>query len=275
MNRQQQKKRSFETLERRSMMAGNVTAAVVAGNLTITGDDTANIVTLREIGSSGKWEISGYKTSINGSAPSVVTAPVTGNITIDLNGGADNLTVRSGNVPGHLYITMGDGNDTATLANLQIGTYLHFEGNDGNDTIAVHNVQVSDPTFAYFSSIDMQDGNDTAVINNFTDQDLELTMGSGNDHLAMTNCTFLGGPFQRLTIDTGDGADTAMLKHDTTGPLSVNVGLGKNSLDVMKCTADAASFLNFGIGGITGQGNSFGTLSVDPDFTHLGGEFNI
>jgi hypothetical protein len=257
------------------MMAGNVTAAVVGGNITITGDDTANILTLREIGTTGKWQITGYKTSINGSAPKMVTGPVTSNISIDLNGGADGLTIQNGSVPGHLYILMGDGDDRTTLSNLEIGTYLHFEGNDGNDVLNVHNVQVTDPTFAYFSSIDMQDGNDTATIRHFTDQDLQLTMGAGNDHLSMANCAFLGGPFQRLQIDTGDGADTAMLKHDSTGPLSVNVGLGKNSVNVSQCTADAASFLNFGTGGITGQGNDFGTESVAPGFTHLGGEFSI
>ncbi len=158
---------------------------------------------------------------------------------------------------------------------MTIGTYLHFEGNSGDDTLNVHNVQVTDPTFAYFSSIDMQDGNDKATINHFVDQDLQLTMGAGNDHLAMVNSVFEGGPFQRLSVDTGDGSDTAMLKHDITGPLSVNVGLGKNSVSVTKCTADAASFLNFGTGGITGSGNDFGTESVAPGFTKLGGEFNI
>jgi hypothetical protein len=275
MNRQEQKQRSFERLETRSLMAGNVTAAVVGGNLTITGDDVANYISLRELGDTGKWEIVGLKTSINGNAPRVVTAPVTGSITINLNGGADRLNIHDGNVPGHLFITMGDGDDTASLSNLQLGTYLHFEGNDGNDAIAVKNVQVTDPSFAFFSTIDMQNGNDRAVVRNFNDQDLSLTMGSGDDHLKMTNCAFLGGPYQRLQIDTGDGSDTATLKHDVTGPLNVDVGTGKNSLNLTNCTADTANCLNLGSGSISGEGNDFGKSSISPGLGHLAGEFNI
>jgi hypothetical protein len=100
-------------------------------------------------------------------------------------------------------------------------------------------------------------------------------MGNGSDHLTMANCAFLGGPYQRLTIDTGDGGDTTLLKHDVTGPLGVNVGVGKNSLEVMHCTADTADFVDLGGGSISGVGNSFGTESIDPSFTHRTGEFNI
>ncbi len=107
MNRQQQKGRSFERLEHRSMMAGNVTAAVVGGNLTITGDNTANMLTLTEIGDTGKWQITGLKTSINGNAPKLVTGPITGDIVVNLGGGNDKLTIQDGNIPGHLFIQMG------------------------------------------------------------------------------------------------------------------------------------------------------------------------
>ncbi len=276
MNRQQKKGRSFERLETRTLMAGNVTAAVVGGNLTITGDSSPNVISLHEIGDTGQWRITGgIKTAINGNLDSLVTAPVTGDITIDLNGGNDRLTVQNGNIPGNLTVTMGDGNDAATLANLEIGTYLHFEGNAGNDKLGVRNVAVSDPTFSYYSSIDMNDGNDTALINHLSDQDLSLSMGTGADHLMMANSTFLGGPTEGLHIQTGGGGDVTRLRNDTTGPLSVSVGVGKhNILKVNGCTADTADFEDLGTGTISGNGNSFGTEST-PGFTHLLGQFNI
>ncbi|HTQ38418.1 MAG TPA: hypothetical protein VMJ32_05295 [Pirellulales bacterium] len=271
-----QSRRSFERLETRQMMAGNVVASVVGGNLTITGDDAANVVTLQEIGDTGQWQITlGQRTWTDNHVQKFVTDTVTGNITVNLNGGADNLTIKGGSIPGHLTILMGDGDDSATLTNLQIGTFLHFEGGAGNDQLTVKNVHVSDPTFAYFSSIDMQDGNDRANIRNFTDQDLQLTMGAGNDHLTMTDCTFVGGPFQRLQIDTGDGNDTTTLKNDATGPLTVNTGTGKNDLKVTDCTADSANFENSGTGKLSGSGNTFGADTVAPGFTHLLGEFNV
>ena len=73
-----------------------------------------------EIGSTGKWLITGYKTSINGSAPKLVTGPITGDMTIDLGAGNDKLTVQDGSIPGHLFIQMGDGGDRTTLSNLTI-----------------------------------------------------------------------------------------------------------------------------------------------------------
>jgi hypothetical protein len=272
--KRQQNRRSFERLETRQLMAGNVTAAVVGGNLTITGDNTANVVTMQEVGDTGQWKITlGERTWADNHVKSFVTDPVTGGITVDLGGGGDTLIVKNGSVAHNLTVMMGDGDDTTTLQNLDIGTFLHYEGGSGNDHLTVGNVHVSDPTFAFFSSIDMEDGNDTAKIHNFTDQDLELTTGSGNDHLTMTGCTFVGGPFQRLNIDTGDGNDTTTLKNDTTGPLSVDAGTGKNAMHISDCTADSATLLNGGTGSLSGSGNDFTTETVAPGFTHLLGQF--
>jgi hypothetical protein len=276
MNRQQKKGRSFERLETRTLMAGNVTAAVVDGNLTITGDSSSNVIALHQIGDTGQWRITGgIKTSINGKLNSMVTESVTGDITIDLNSGNDRLTVQDGYIPGSLTVKMGDGNDAAALANLEIGNYLHFEGNNGNDVLGVRNVAVADPTFSYYSSIDMGDGNDTTRVNNLSDQNLSLTTGSGVDHLKMANSTFLGGPTEGLHIQSGGGGDVTRLINDTTGPLTVSVGGGKhNILKVNGCTADTANFEELGTGTISGKGNAFGAEST-PGFTHLLGQFNI
>ncbi len=83
--------RTFETLENRSMLAGNVVAAVDGGgNLTITGDAKSNIIYLAETASGG-WRIQGLDTKINGHAKTFVTAPVTGNISVDMGDGNDQI----------------------------------------------------------------------------------------------------------------------------------------------------------------------------------------
>ncbi len=266
--------RSFETLEKRSMLAGNVTASVVSGNLLITGDNSANIITVQQ-NANGNWQITGAATKINGSNKAFTATGVTGAVSINLNGGNDSLTMVSGNVTNNLTILMGAGNDAAALANIQIGTFLHFEGGAGNDALAINNVHVSDPTFAHFSSIDMQDGNDTVAIHNFSDQDLEVTLGNGNDSFAMDNSDFLGGPFQRLRINAGAGTDAVALTSVKTAPLFIDMGPGKNdALSLVDCTADTAALLdtNGTSGFITGAGNDFGSQTIDPNFTHRSGD---
>jgi hypothetical protein len=271
----QNRKRQFETLETRTLMAGNVTAAVAGGVLTITGDKSANVITVTEL-SGGRFQIVGGATKINGKNQTFVTDPVTSSVNINMQGGSDSLVLHDASVDGgHLTILMGDGNDTATLSNVDIGTFLHFEGNSGNDVLAINNVHVSDPTFAFFSTIDMQDGNDVVAAHGFFDQDLQVTLGSGNDTFALDNSKFLGGPFQRLRINAGDGTDAVSLVSVQTSPLFVDMGPGKNDvLTVVNSKADTADFLDTSgkSGYISGAGNDFGTQTIDPNFTHRSGD---
>jgi hypothetical protein len=50
--------RSFERLELRELMAGNVTAAATSGNLFVTGDNAANLLQMTEV-SGNRWKITG------------------------------------------------------------------------------------------------------------------------------------------------------------------------------------------------------------------------
>ena len=256
------------------MLAGNVAVALSGGNLNITGDDSANIIAVQQ-NANGSWQITGAATQVNGSTKPLAVTGVTGSVTINLNGGNDVLTMVAGKVPGHLTILGGAGSDATTLTNLQIGTFLHFEGNAGNDTLAINNVHVSDPTFAFFSTIDMGDGNDVVALNNFIDQDVEVTLGNGNDVLAISNATYLGGPFQRLRINAGGGTDSVALTNVATGPLFVDMGPGNlDSLALVKVTADTGTFLDTsGTNGIiSGVANNIGTQTIDPNFTHRSGD---
>jgi hypothetical protein len=222
----------------------------------------------------GGWKINGSGTTINGQKGTFISDPVTGSISINLNGGNDNLSVHDGSIPGHLTVMMGDGNDKAHLSDLQLGTFLHFEGGAGNDTLAVSSVHVTDETFAFFSTIDMQDGNDSVSINHFVDQDLEITLGAGNDTMSMMNSQLLGGPFQRLRIDAGDGSDAVSLNSVKTGPLYIEMGPGNNdSLIASQVTADTANILDTAgkKGSISGNSDHIGSQTIDPNFTiHYG-----
>ena len=96
---------------------------------------------------------------------------------MNLGAGDDQLLVQKGSIANQLTILMGDGKDKTTLSKLMIGRYLHYEGNNGEDSLLAQNVTVTDPTFAFFSSIDTQDGADSVTLKNFQDRDLEITLG--------------------------------------------------------------------------------------------------
>jgi hypothetical protein len=274
MRQRRQATRGFEHLESRTVMAGNVTAVVVGGNLTITGDAKSNLIDIQEL-SGGGWFIQGVSTKINGHKGNFTTAPVTGDIDINLGDGKNFLNVHDGVIPGHLSIVGGVNNDTSAVFNLSIGDYLNVVGGDGNDTLLVSKVAVSDPTFAFTSNIDMGAGKDSVNINKFTDQDLDISMGAGNDKLQISNSQLLGGPNQHLTINTGDDRDSVSLSKIQTGALSVDLGAGnKDSINVQKSIADTADFLDTSgtKGSISGNSNDFTSQTIDPNFTHRSGD---
>ena len=47
-----------ERLERRTLLAGNGTAALIAGNLDLTGDSSSNAVQVSQV-SAGTWKVQG------------------------------------------------------------------------------------------------------------------------------------------------------------------------------------------------------------------------
>lgn len=253
------------------MASSNIIASNAGGNLTITQSDglshSFSLSTVHGGAHDGEVMVTGGL--INGvKAP--FYASVTGSVSVTMGDGSDKLKVSDINVPGHLTVLMGGGNDNAQFDHVSIGTFLHFEGGAGNDTLKINDMHVSDPTFAFFSTIDMQDGNDKATISNFTDQDLQVTLGNGNDSFGLQDSTFLGGPFQRLRVDAGDGFDHVDLERDATGPLFVDIGPGDpDKLVIMKFTADTETLLatDSPFARLSLNNNDFANdPSIDPNF---------
>lgn len=245
---------------------------VAGGNLTVTGDGSSSKVKLQQSGAVWQATVDTLGAVLTKVQPSrnVPISGVTGSITVNMGGGDDQLIVQKGSVATNLTIRMQDGNDKTTLSKLTIGTFLHYEGNNGEDSLTAQNVTVTDPTFAFFSSIDTQDGADSVTLKNFQEQDLEITLGDEKDHLDISESTFLGGPFQRLRIDAGDDRDVVNLKKVKTGPLLVEMGPGVGDvLSTNRCTADTATFLDTGgSNGVLHQTkNNFGSITIDPNFT--------
>ena len=111
----------FESLEQRNVLAGNVTAAVVDGDLVITGDDLGNVFTLDQPGGPGTdYRLIGNDTTTINGGPSPITLPgsgaaVTNDILIDLLGGDDIVRVAGVHAPDDLEIDAGVGNDLVAV----------------------------------------------------------------------------------------------------------------------------------------------------------------
>ena len=85
---------SFESLESRQLLAGNVTFKIVNGNAVIKGDKLDNAIVVTEAVAGSITVTSGANaTTINGAAGPITLTGFTGALKIDLGKGADNLTV--------------------------------------------------------------------------------------------------------------------------------------------------------------------------------------
>jgi hypothetical protein len=109
----------FESLEKREVMAGNVTAAIVGGSLVISGDDNSNNIEVVGTGVPGEYRIIGHDlvgaTLINGAVGPLTIRGVTGGILINARGGNDRVSAHSLTTFGDLSIQGGAGVDYLTV----------------------------------------------------------------------------------------------------------------------------------------------------------------
>src|SRR5687768_11343178 len=94
-----------EVLERRSVLNGDVTVAVVAGDLVITGDAGHNYINVWQ-DAGGDWMVAGFyinnhsatTTNVNGQATPQTFSGVTGDLLVDMGDGDDHFILSQGEV---------------------------------------------------------------------------------------------------------------------------------------------------------------------------------
>lgn len=234
---------AFETLENRSLLAGNVVAVQTGGMLTILGDEQANGVNIiydvatnthRVVGT----DAGGSPTAINGETAPTTPATFSGvkNVHIRLGDGDDRLDFGAADkvyseVAKKLTIEMGAGNDEVTL------------GRAGNAPGAASDVR----HWLYVRKgiyVDLGAGDDELAIANLkTGKSLIIVAGEGNDNVDFaTEFTPTGATEPTLFpvvirgnfhIDMGGGNDELKVLHaivgqhlrvrDTSGPALVSI----------------------------------------------------
>jgi hypothetical protein len=225
----------FQPLEPRLLMAGDITATVIDGRLTIIGDDAANEVFVGDLGG-GRFALrgitgnTGSPTTINGQAD-WIAENVSGDVAVDLGGGNDlfylvadsdwnggspfEQTWQQGgfaplfsnhsyaHVQGQLSVNLGDGNDTAVIAASAADGITIVGGADAGDDglfVRTHHLR--------------------------TTKSLEIGLGEGNDYAAVS----MNGIADFVAISGGAGNDTLLVKDRTAVSVGVDLGGGDDRL---------------------------------------------
>ena len=228
--RSKSKRPGFERLEDRSMLAGDVTIDLVANNLLITGDNSANALAITDTGTAL------VITGIQGGTPSqtqlqsntgvvivsdVATIPkasLTGDIYINLFNGRDELSFDGVNLTGDmitskLKVNMGVGNDRITFGSTARNDFrgdVTLDLDEGDDTLTMDGFEVhavNEGSLFIFSGF----GDDTITIgandDNTIEGDFNIDTGTGDDIVAVDRTN----AFADFSIDTSGGADTVDL----------------------------------------------------------------
>lgn len=215
---------SVESLEGRSLLAGNVVAVQTEDLLTVLGDGSANCVSIIYDQAAGKHLVAGHvldgsPTQINGSTASSEFSGIK-KVQVLLGGGNDMLefgdsTRHYTEIQGKLTVDMGDGNDT-----VELGTSGYESGGGSPRASRVYVKKGIDITLG--------DGNDTLAIANLkTGKSLIVSAGEGNDTVEFaTEFTPAGAtepkkfPVQvkgNVHINLGGGDDTLSARHVAVG----------------------------------------------------------
>jgi len=261
----QQNNRSlrFESLERRALLAGDVTVALVGTTLSFDGDASANEVEITPGASVGVYNIVGLNnTIING--PTTIVDPFD-LIEVDLEGGSDTFTIRGTSVSnkiviaGDINIDNDDGNNTNKLINVQLNddlTIIKTGGTSESNVEIIGTLIVGDVILdtAFF------DGDSKTVINGDSriQGDLTIDNDDGEDHFVCFASTIDGNVdinnrdgdtrtvfgisedpiiFGSLTISNGDGNDKVFI-HDTDIWEDVDIDNGNGHTLVSVQTSD-------------------------------------
>jgi hypothetical protein len=236
----------FENLESRQMMAGNVYASVVSGDLVVRGDNASNGVEVRQIGN-GAYQVrgltqGGYSTGVNGYSWMNFYG-VKDDIVMYGNGGHDYLSVTGSsnsytNIKDELFIYGGTGNDVTNVSYVSTGRDLYVDSGTGRDSTYVYSSFVRDDltiqagataygdydyasvaqstigSAAYRGSLNFSGtgGADTLAVRNTITDDLFASMYGGNDQLDVRNSRVR----YSSRLDGGYGYDTLNRANNNT-----------------------------------------------------------
>jgi hypothetical protein len=249
---------AIECLEERTLLTGNVLAAVLpGGNLLVLGDSKANEVSIQAT-SGGALQVSSLDgtTTINGGKNPFTANGVTGSVYVFLGQGNDVLQIGGATVaptvspavtltttiPQNLLVITGNGNDTVNVQDTSIGGSAAIFGGIGTDTFTVGSPATGIPVSVGGNLlVEGGYGNSTmAVFDANVTGNLTLIGNGSNDHIQV-------GYDEGLGI-IGDESDTGHvnvggnLTITDTGPGFTFGFAAFGGLGAIACSSDPSCF---------------------------------
>ena len=226
----QKKSFTFESLEQKEVLAGNVVAALAGNQMTIDGDAYANEIEVVEI-APNQIQVTGLGgTTVNGAASGVFSGGLIEDVTIRLRGGDDVCLIRNvsltDNAMGELEVRTHRGDDFVEMTGVETSQSIKVDTGQNNDVLqAFHtrtrgqyltqtghgnDVTVVEDFFAGFFEAGSWDGNDEIVLRKGeTVTDARVRSGTQHDRVELVDMR-VGVD---LLVDTWDGFDQVNVKN--------------------------------------------------------------
>jgi cyclophilin family peptidyl-prolyl cis-trans isomerase len=214
-----------EALEARTLLAGNVVADLINGNLSLTGDAAANSV-----------EITIVEDDL----------VVRGHDDTTINGSSDDFVIQAGATTfgGTVEVALGQSSDTLLISGpLTISGDLNVDDSSGSGRLGITDATIGgDVTVRSSKSADT-----VSLLNAELEGDLILHLGDGRNFISLDDTSVAG----RMSVWTGKHADIIVLQGSTVGGLTAVTGRRNDEIIVRNSTIDG-DFLAF-----TGDGRDF------------------
>lgn len=243
---------ALQPLEPRAMMAGDVTATVIDGNLQIVGDNLANDLTITPI-SAGKYRLTGIDaagnatTTVNG-RDALTVAGVTGTVGVFMRDGADylrfnDMTGDPMSFPGDVILNGGRGNDWIDGQDARTNGLFQIQGGDGNDLVNVLRLTAGSLSVNGGAGDDFLNLGGAAVAHA-----LHFDGGRGNDIQRLFGHVDIGGNLVMRDTDGNDRIDLGANDLRVGGNVRISAGSGDDHVSISGLEAHGRFFADLGKG---------------------------
>lgn len=181
---------SFESLEDRRLLAGDVIAKIVNGNLVVKGDNLDNGIAITAGANAGDVVVTGVNaggsaTNVNGTANGVVTLTgFSGDLNIKMKRGNDSVAITWITTSGKAKVKGGHGDDTFDISDADFNGKLIVKLGEGDDSLSLRSTTVVGK-----AKVSGHSGSDDATVTDSMFSELGVSLGKGDDLLTVARTT--------------------------------------------------------------------------------------
>ena len=252
---------NLETLEDRTLLAGDVMVGMMNGNVFVHGDAEANRISVVADTATGELTIRGLpsdgaETTINGQAAPFIVNDVDANIFARMGRGDDGVAVDGGfggglhlatgagndrirmgdrldTTAGRLVVHSGPGDDEIGIGGVDVAGNMAVSSGRGADNVALGTMNTAGIAGVQVAGnllVSLQQGDDTlAVRQTSVDGSAAVHAGFGDDNVGLGGLQ-IG---DRLSVRTGPGSDQIRVAGTEATGLRVDAGLGDDQLAIV------------------------------------------